>query len=102
MSEKLIERIGEMESILNASRKAVDEFESALKKLKSCEADASRLFAYYGSEEWFDHRTKYDSGEIPRSVPCGILSEDAIYDLLTDYLRLIKEMKIYCDNTEIM
>ncbi len=102
MSEQLIERINEMENILNSAREAVDEFEAALIKLRVIEADAARLFSYYGSDEWFAHRDKYATGEIPRSIPCGILSEDAIFDLLTDYTRLIKEMKNYCDNTEIV
>lgn len=33
------------------------------------------------------------AGKLPRDLRRGVLSEDAVYDLLTDHDRLLKRMK---------
>ena len=38
-----------------------------------------RLFAYYGSEDWYEDR----EGPLPERFAAGVLSEDAVYDQIT-------------------
>ena len=42
-------------------------------------------------EEYEDYED-YEAGKIPEDIPCGVLSEDAVYDLLTENRELILEM----------
>lgn len=75
-----------MERILNSATNAVSEFEKLLPDIKD-------LLAYYGSREWFDDLGADNKGELPADLRRGVLSEDAVYDLLTNIKELQKELK---------
>jgi len=75
-----IKRITEMEIALDECREALDDMESALDRLESVREKMGELFAYYGSEEWFEDREL----ELPPDVKAGVLSEDLVYDAVTD------------------
>ena len=42
--------------------------------------------------EWIKDYEDYEAGKIPKDLPCGVLSEDAVYDLLTENRDLSLEM----------
>lgn len=46
------------------------------------------LSAYYGSAEWFADLDADGAGELPAELKRGVLSQDAIYDLLMEYTEL--------------
>ena len=48
------------------------------------QADLCALEAYYGSDAWFSHLAADERGELPPSLCRGVLSQDALYDLLQD------------------
>ena len=75
-----IKRITEMEIALDECREVLDDMESALDRLESVREKMGELFAYYGSEEWFEDREL----ELPPDVKAGVLSEDLVYDAVTD------------------
>ena len=75
-----IKRITEMEIALDECREVLDDMESALDRLESVREKMGELFAYYGSEEWFEDREL----ELPPDVKAGVLSEDFVYDAVTD------------------
>ena len=75
-----IKRITEMEIALDECREVMDDMESALNRLESVREKMGELFAYYGSEEWFEDREL----ELPPDVKAGVLSEDLVYDAVTD------------------
>ena len=75
-----IKRITEMEIALDECREVLDDMESALDRPESVREKMGELFAYYGSEEWFEDREL----ELPPDVKAGVLSEDLVYDAVTD------------------
>ena len=75
-----IKRITEMEIALDECREVLDDMDSALDRLVAVREKMSELFAYYGSEEWFEDREL----ELPPDVKAGVLSEDLVYDAVTD------------------
>ena len=79
-----IERIGAMEALLNASTAAVERFEEALGAYAKAQKDIRRLTAYYGSRTWYADRAADEKGRLPDDLPRGVLSEDLIYDVITN------------------
>ena len=73
-------RIQEMEKALNDCAGALQSLNGELEKFNALREQMIRLFHYYGSEGWYQDR----EGELPAGVPAGVLSEDAVYDLITD------------------
>ena len=87
-----INRIEKMEQYLNESAEAVKEFQAAFEKLKAYKMEMKELFDYYGSAEWFSDVDARDEGKLPTDLKCGVLSEDLVYDLITDCRDLSFEM----------
>ena len=86
-----LERIATMSSYLKSAKEACDELDAAMKAL----ADAlekyeqelehiNQLAEYYESSDWLHDFEDDESGLIPEDIDRGALSEDGIYDLLTD------------------
>ena len=75
-----IERITRMEYSLNECRQAIDQLAAQLEKMDEVREPMTELFRYYGSEDWYEDR----EAEIPDGIPAGVLSEDLIYDAVTD------------------
>ena len=71
-----LQRIKEMEERLNRCTAARADLDRQLRRMEELREDMIRLFAYYGSEDWYEDR----EGEIPKDVPAGVLSEDQVYD----------------------
>ncbi len=91
------EKISAMEAALNGGQAAVKDIFAALGRLKAQEETLRTLFAYYGSKEWFDHRSLDEARALPGDLPRGVLTEDAVYDLLTDLVRLKDEATAVAD-----
>ena len=82
-----VERIGEMESIMNECSRAMGELSEQLDKLEALRDKMSALFSYYGSEAWYEDREAWDAAypeNIPDGVAAGVLSEDLVYDEITE------------------
>ena len=75
-----IKRIKEMEAILDECRMALNDLEQSLDGLDAVKEKMGRLFAYYGSEAWYEDREM----ELPPDVKAGVLSDDLVYDEITD------------------
>ena len=75
-----IDRIREMESSLNACTAATADLRAQLDRMEALREAMTRLFAYYGSEAWYEDR----EGELPPGTPAGVLSEDLVYDQITE------------------
>ena len=79
-----IKRITDMEAALDESRAALDNLEAALKQYASVQDKIQLLDYYYGSDDWNNDYEDQADGKLPEGLKCGVLSEDAIYDLLYD------------------
>ena len=75
-----IARIKEMESILDECSETIASLRDEVDKMRSFRDSMTKLFDYYGSEEWYEDR----EGEIPEDVKAGVLSEDLVYDTITE------------------
>ncbi len=80
-----IDRIRHMEDILNRSAEVCAVFDEALEQFLALRGELDKLNAYYGSELWFHDLDCDRAGLLPPELRRGVLSEDAVYDLLTDY-----------------
>lgn len=83
-------RVAEMEAILNKHTEAVNAFRKALAAFEEAQTAYDKLDDYYSSQDWFDDVEAFDKGEI--TVDCGVLTEDAVYDLIGDNYDMAKEM----------
>ncbi len=87
-----IERITEMERCLDASRAAVDRLAEAFDAYEAVQKDYIKLSDYYGSAKWNEDYEADEAGRIPKDLKRGVLSEDAVYDLITDNHELVVRM----------
>lgn len=80
MEQASMKRISEMEDRLNRCTKAVAELSTQLDGMDTLREDMIRLFRYYGSEAWYADR----EADLPEGVPAGVLSEDLVYNEITE------------------
>ena len=78
-----IERIQAMEKIFNEVKAAVDGLEEALDAYEAVQAKFDQLDEYYSGDVWMEDFEADEAGQIPKSIPRGVLSEDGVYDLIT-------------------
>jgi len=87
-----VKRIEKMESLLDECSAGIEEFEAALEKYEAMQTKLNELSAYYSSPEWMSDYDDSNSGKLPKGLKCGVLSEDAVFDLLTDERRIAIQM----------
>lgn len=89
---KEIKRIQENEEKLDKLTKIVNNLENSLNEFEEALSLLEELNEYYGSQEWFYDKELYEKGKIER-VKAGVLSEDAVWNLITDVKYLEEKMK---------
>ena len=82
-----------MELRLERSAAAVMELSAALDKYEAALEDIKALDAYYGSEEWKQDFSDDEAGRLPADLKRGVLSEDGIWNLLSDAKELNNRLK---------
>lgn len=83
-----IDRIQTMEEKFDRACATVANLDEAMEKFRAVMPEIEELIAYYESEDW---QTDFDAdaqGQLPPALKRGVLSQDGIFDLLTDYARL--------------
>ena len=83
-----IERIRHYESLLDRIAPVLENLEEALDAFDGIQEDVNELSAYYESDEWRDDFEADDAGKLPKDLKRGVLSEDGIYDVLSDHYAL--------------
>ena len=91
MNQKQIDRIVEMECILNETQKILENFQDAQQKWLENFENFQKLSEYYSSAEWFEDFDASNNGTIPPEVPCGVLSEDDAYNLFVNQHETARE-----------
>ena len=74
--------------ILDEATEAVASLSEALEKYSAIQDKLQELSAYYSSEQWCQDFDDDNAGKIPQNLKRGVLSEDAVYNLLADVTRL--------------
>ena len=82
------DRIKQMDTCLNEITQATESLQEQAERVKLCREQAKKLYAYYGSEDWYRDR----EGELPEGTRAGVLSEDAVYDSITALRDMAFEM----------
>ena len=87
------EIIRQMEQRLDRASSAVIELAAALDKYAGVQEAIAELDRYYGSKEWRQDLEDDEAGLLPADLKRGVLSEDAIWNLLTDHRELVTRMQ---------
>ncbi len=83
-AEETIRRIREMEPLLDECAEATRDLATQLDRMEALHDKMAALFGYYGSADWHEDREARARGELPADLKCGVLSEDLVYDVITD------------------
>lgn len=94
-----LERITAMEQALNASAQAVAELSAALERYRALLPALSSLKEYYQSPLWLQDHDNDAAGLLPKELRRGVLSEDAVHDLLEQNALLYTELTQLVENT---
>ena len=87
-----LKRIQEMEEHLNKYAQTLAAAQSALAELEASQKNYIQLRDYYTSQVFFDDLEFSNQPDFPEEVYCGVLSEDAVYDLLDEHYQKAVEM----------
>lgn len=83
-----LQRIAAMEAAFDRTALAVRMMESALDTYETVKVDIDRLTEYLESGAWRADFEADEAGLVPQGLKRGVLSEDGLYDLLADIVRL--------------
>ena len=92
-NKKQLARIRLMERHLNRATAAVKRLEAALDKWEDAQEAIAALEEYYGSDLWRQDLADDEAGRLPVDLKRGVLSEDGIWNLLTDARDLTTRLK---------
>jgi len=90
-----IERIQYMEEILTKASKATTTLLTALERHQAIQPRIAELEAYYASSQWLRDYEDDCAGKLPEDLKRGVLSEDAVFDLLHMQLELQESLRAY-------
>ncbi|MBQ8996245.1 MAG: DUF4298 domain-containing protein [Oscillospiraceae bacterium] len=79
-----LERIQKQEQNLDLAAKAVRDLEDAFSKYLLAQDALAELSDYYQADVWMSDYEDDESGLLPPELKRGVLSEDGIYNVLTD------------------
>ena len=87
-----ISRISRMEQYLDVSAEAVKKLSEALDGYEAVQKQYKKLSDYYGSADWMKDFEADEAGKLPADLRRGVLSEDAVYDLIIENRELVIRM----------
>ncbi len=91
MMNEQIKRIMQMESLLNAALSLIKKDSLSPEEMQTLKQLVDQLDVYYSGPLWRMDYEADEKGLLPRELNRGILSEDGIWNLLTDYTALLDE-----------
>lgn len=92
-----IERITRMETLFDKGKVVVSRLEQALDDFAAIAPAIAELEAYYNSSQWRKDYEADEAGKLPKDLKRGVLSEDGLWNLLSDYQRLKAGLQIETD-----
>ena len=98
LPQNRLAKIRQMEHILNQAHDLIDKMEQLQSEWQRLLPQIRELENYYG-EQWQADYNAYDQGEIPSDMPCGVLSEDLVFNASTghhglaiEYLKVVAKV----------
>lgn len=92
-NKQQVARIRRMERNLNTAVAAVKRLTAALDKWEAVQDAIAALDEYYGSDLWRQDFADDEAGLLPADLKRGVLSEDGIWNLLSDARSLNDRLK---------
>lgn len=96
MNEFTLQRIVAMEAAFDRTAAAVKNLMEALDAYEAVRVDIDRLTDYLDSGAWREDFEADEAGFVPGDLKRGVLSEDALYNLLGDIVSLHEQMQDIC------
>ena len=93
MNEYTIQRIVAMEAAFDRTALAVQMLEAALDTYETVKVDIDRLTEYLESGAWREDFEADEAGLVPGDLKRGVLSEDGLYDLPADIVRVNEHLQ---------
>lgn len=90
-AEARIQRVQRMERALDEILAAEQALNAALDQFEKLPAQVKKLDAYYAGH-WMEDYEADEAGLLPPDLKRGVLSQDAVWDALGDYRRLVLRM----------
>lgn len=89
-----------MERCLVSASAAVKRLEAALDRYESVQKAIAALDEYYGSDLWRQDLADDEAGLLPENLKRGVLSQDAIWNLLADVRTLTTRLRTLTTQSE--
>ena len=99
MNTKLIERVRSMEEDFKMVRDIMNEMEEAVSRFESVQEHIEHLSSYLEDGQFLKDFEADDRGELPKDMPRGVLSEDALFELLEDVSEMRSRLKTLVDSS---
>ncbi|HEM6305480.1 TPA: DUF4298 domain-containing protein [Streptococcus suis] len=93
------QRVEQMESIFNSQIQLVSVLRTILEQVETSQPAYLELLDYYQSSTYLEDMDLADRGEF-KNLPCGVLSEDGVYNLLFDRTNLASQLREIADMLE--
>ena len=92
MTKKAIDRIQKMEERFDSLERMVRALEEALQEEGGLREHFAVLQDYMDSGQWLKDYEADEKGKIPKEIKRGVLSQDALYDLLTEAREILQKI----------
>ena len=93
-----IERIRCMEQLFDFVSESIMELPTTLDKYDKIQEAIATLSDYYSSNEWKQDYADDEAGLLPKDFKRGVLSEDGIWNLLSDWRELEERLRSSREN----
>ena len=93
-----IERIRCMEQLFDFVSESIMELLTTLDKYDKIQEAIATLSDYYSSNEWKQDYDDDEAGLLPKDLKRGVLSEDGIWNLLSDWRELEERLRSSREN----
>lgn len=84
------DRITRYEALMNEALSVLKANAPRKQTLRELRPVIAELEAYYGSRAWREDFNAWETGKLPETLRCGVLSEDGLFDLLETFAELEK------------
>ncbi|AVM56412.1 DUF4298 domain-containing protein [Bacteroides heparinolyticus] len=84
MEKEDFKHVSQMESFLDRHSALLEQMSDLLERFDKSQEEYKQLREYYHSEQYLIDVQQADRGKIPAGVKCGVLSEDAVYNMIGD------------------
>ena len=93
-----IERIRHMAQLFDLASESITELSMTLDKYEKMQYAIAALSNYYSNDEWKQDFADDEAGLLPENLKRGVLSEDGIWNLLSDWRELEERLRSLREN----